>query len=132
MRQRNGPQSQTHSWYRNKKINLTLYYNVLYLVLFDRSIWIRTHMTDTTTAARRPDAFENLLLEQAQLCHEELKQSFRSMRWWEESYREKKIGYDEMVHHAQRELQNVRQFVEDTACLAGVVARLRGQNIRVI
>jgi len=86
-------------------------------------------MTDTTRHAA--DNFENLLLEQAQLCHDELKASFKAMRGWEQFYRDKLIGYDEMVTQSQRELLNVRQFVEDTAHLAGMAARLRGQNIRV-
>jgi hypothetical protein len=89
-------------------------------------------MTEKIAAGRKTDPFEDVLLAQARLCHEEMLVSFKAIRDWEGLIKNRKVDIYDGTREAQRELENISRFIADTTSLAKAAARLRGQNIRVV
>lgn len=88
-------------------------------------------MTQRTAAGRKTDPFEDLLLAEAQLCHDEILEIRRGIRATHQILRDKKIGHGAVVEACQSEFEGISRLIADTTLLAKAAAQLRGQNIRV-
>jgi hypothetical protein len=88
-------------------------------------------MTQRTAAGRKTDPFEELLLAEAQFCHDEMLMSREGIRANNQLLHDKKVNYYDAVEARQRELSNISRCIADTTMLARAAARLRGQNIHV-
>ncbi|HEY1709940.1 MAG TPA: hypothetical protein VGG10_16845 [Rhizomicrobium sp.] len=79
----------------------------------------------------KTEAFQDLLLEQAKLCHLELQNSLKTLRAFEE-IRPIRDRLDRTTYiNADLLVQHVNQMIESTTRLAAASARLRGQVIHV-
>jgi hypothetical protein len=77
------------------------------------------------------EAFQELLLEQAKLCHIELQHSIQTLRAFEEIRPIKQRLDSTNYTNCDLLVRHVNQMVTSTTQLANAAARLRGQVIRV-